>query len=432
MNDKITIYPNYLGGEVKIPPSKSMAHRYIIGAALSDQEVIVKNIEASKDIEATLEVMYNLGVEFYRVAADDGTLTLIVEGHGSDFKLVNKYFSCNESGSTLRFLIPLLLLFNEEVVIDGHGKLGERPLDVYYDIMKEQGIAYSNNEGRLPLTLEGKRKILQPGLFRVRGDISSQFITGLLYALPLLDGDSVIEMTTTLESRPYIDLTIKALADFDIKIEIEDYKVFRIPGNQKYSSGVYEVEGDYSQLAFFAVAGAIGNKEIRCTGLDRHSLQGDKAILDIMKRMGAEIDEIAGGFVFKPSKTKGCEIDIKECPDLVPALCVLASLSEGETRIINGERLKIKESNRLESTPKELIKLGADIVIGEDSLTIKGVEGFSGGEVDSWNDHRVAMSLGVASQRADGPLVLTGSGSVAKSYPRFWSDFVKLGGKISE
>lgn len=432
MSDKITIYPGYLGGEVKIPPSKSMAHRYIIGAALSDQEVQIKNIEASKDIEATLQVMSNLGVDFYRVAEDDGTLTLVVEGKGRNFKLRNKVFNCNESGSTLRFLIPLLLLFNEEVIVEGKGKLGERPLDIYYEIMKEQGIEFSNDEGRLPLVLSGGRKLLQPGHFKVRGDISSQFITGLLYALPLLDGDSIIEMTTTLESRPYVDLTIKALADFDILIEHEDYRIFKIIGNQKYSSGVYEVEGDYSQLAFFAVAGAIGNKEIRCTGLDRNSLQGDRVIIDIMKEMGALVEEITGGYLFKPSRTRGAVIDIRECPDLVPALSVLASLSEGETRIINGERLKIKESNRLESTSKELIKMGANIEIGEDSLTIRGVTGFRGGEVDSWNDHRVAMSLGVASQRAIEPLVLTGAGSVAKSYPRFWSDFVKLGGKISE
>ncbi len=432
MKDKITIYPQYLGGEVKIPPSKSMAHRYIIGAALSQQEVNIKNIEASKDIEATLEVMSNLGVNFYRGKENDERLSLIIEGHGSNFKLNNKIFNCNESGSTLRFLLPLLLLFSEEVIIEGKGKLKERPLDVYYEIMDEQGIAYSNDGGKLPLTLVGGRKTLQPGHFKVRGDISSQFITGLLYALPLLEGDSVIEMTTTLESRPYIDLTIKALADFDIKIENENYQIFKIPGNQKYSSGIYEVEGDYSQLAFFAVAGAIGKNEIRCTGIDRHSLQGDKAIVDIMKKMGADIDEVTGGFLFKPSKTKGCVIDIKECPDLVPALCVLASLSKGETKIINGERLKIKESNRLESTAKELIKLGADISIGEDSLTIRGIDGFTGGVVDSWNDHRVAMSLGIASQRAEGQLILTGANSVAKSYPSFWSDFVKLGGKISE
>jgi 3-phosphoshikimate 1-carboxyvinyltransferase len=432
MNDKITIHPGYLGGEVKIPPSKSMAHRYIIGAALSEQEVIIKNIEASKDIEATLEVMFNLGVDFYRIAEDDGTLTLVVEGSGKNFKLRNKVFNCNESGSTLRFLIPLLLLFNEEVIVEGKGKLSERPLDVYYEIMMDQGIVYSNDEGRLPLVLSGGRKLLQPGHFKVRGDISSQFITGLLYALPLLDGDSIIEMTTTLESRPYVDLTLKALADFDVVIEHEDYRLFRVSGNQKFSSGVYEVEGDYSQLAFFAVAGAIGNKEIRCTGLDRHSLQGDKVIIDIMKEMGADIEEITGGFLFRPTRTKGTVIDIRECPDLVPALSVLASLSVGETRIINGERLKIKESNRLESTSKELIKMGANIEIGEDSLTITGVDGFGGGEVDSWNDHRVAMSLGVASQRSLEPLVLTGANSVAKSYPRFWSDFVKLGGKISE
>lgn len=432
MKDKIKISPRYLGGEVRIPPSKSMAHRYIIGAALSDQEVTIKNIEASKDIEATLQVMHNLGVDYYRAAEEDGTLSLVINGRGRNFKLRNKDFNCNESGSTLRFLVPLLLLFNEEVIVEGKGKLGERPLDVYYDIMKEQGIEYRNDEGKLPLILEGCRKNLRPGHFKVRGDISSQFITGLMFALPLLDGDSVIEMTTTLESRPYVDLTMKALADFDIKIENEDYRIFRISGNQKYSSGIYEVEGDYSQLAFFAVAGAIGKKEIRCVGLDRNSLQGDKVIIDIMKEMEADIEEITGGYLIRPSKTRGTVIDIKECPDLVPALSVLASLSEGETRIINGERLKIKESNRLESTSRELMKMGADITIGEDSLTIRGVEGFKGAEVDSWNDHRVAMSLGIASQRADDEMVLTGAGSVAKSYPRFWEDFVKLGGEIIE
>ena len=430
--DKITIYPEYLKGEVKIPPSKSMAHRYIIGAALSREEVTVRNLQMSKDIEATIGVMENLGVSFEKMEESDGTFRVKVKGNGAGFRLASSRFQCNESGSTLRFLIPMLLLMDEAVEVDGKGKLVERPLNVYYDLLDERGIGYGTKEGCLPLALPAGRQKLRSGTFKVRGDVSSQFITGLMFALPLLEGESRIIVTTPLESRPYIDLTIKALADYGVAIGNQGYQEFTIPGGQSYGGGDYTVEGDYSQLAFFAVAGAIGSHPITCRGLDKGSLQGDKAIVEIMRRMDARIEDIEGGYVFYPSKTKGTVIDIKECPDLVPALCVLASLSEGETRIINGERLKIKESNRLESTSRELLKLGADIEIGEDSLLIRGVSSLNGGEVDSWNDHRVAMSLGMASQRVRGPLVLTGAGSVAKSYPGFWEDFKRLGGKIVE
>lgn len=431
--DKLTILPTPLHGTVKIPPSKSMSHRYLIGAALSGEETLVRNLQFSKDIEATLRVMENLGVRFDRKEEADGTFTVRVRGNGRDFRLTDPEFQCNESGSTLRFLIPLLLLLDQEARVLGKGKLAERPLGVYYDLLDERGIAYSTREGGcLPLVLAQGRRTLEPGVFRVRGDVSSQFITGLLFALPLLDGESRIEVTTPLESRPYVDLTIKALADYGVVIGNQDYRTFTIPGGQHYRGGDYTVEGDYSQLAFFAVAGAIGSHPLTCTGLDKSSLQGDKAIVEILERMGARIEDIPGGYVFHPSRTQGAVIDIKECPDLVPALCVLASLSEGETRIINGERLKIKESNRLESTSRELIKLGADIEILEDSLRIHGVDALEGGAVDSWNDHRVAMSLGIASQRAKGPVILTGAGSVSKSYPGFWEDFKKLGGRILE
>ena len=429
---EINIKPGSLKGKVEIPPSKSLAHRYIIGASLGEEEVIVSNLQKSKDIEATIEVMSNLGVEFKVLKDNEGAMTLKIKGQGTSFKVRGKEFNCNESGSTLRFLIPLLLLIDDEVLVIGKGKLKERPLDVYYDILKDQGIEYSNDRDRLPLKLPKERKKLTSGTFKIRGDISSQFITGLIYALPLLKGDSRLEMITELESKPYMDLTMKALRDFGIEIKNKDYKIFEISGSQKYKGGSYKVEGDFSQLTFFAVAGLIGKYPITVTGLDKNSLQGDKEIINILKRMKGKIEEAKEGYTFYPSLTEGTVIDIKECPDLAPALSVLASLSKGETRIINGERLKIKESNRLESTSKELIKLGADIDILEDSLVIRGVEELKGGRVDSWNDHRVAMSLGVASARAKNDIILTGAESVSKSYPRFWEDFKKLGGIISE
>lgn len=429
---EIKIEPSILGGEVRIPPSKSMAHRYIIGAALCKGESIVSNLQKSKDIIATIEVMSNLGVDFETLSDDGGILSLKITGNGGDFSLRDKVFNCNESGSTLRFLIPLLTLISDEVKVIGKGKLVERPLDVYYDILDARGIEYINDNGNLPLSLLEGRNKLTSGVFKVRGDISSQFITGLMYALPLLEGDSVIEMTTTLESKPYIDLTLKALADYGVRIENEDYRRFRISGNQKFLNGKYKVEGDFSQVAFFGVAGVIGKEPIIVSGLDKTSLQGDKVIIDIIRDMGGKIEDIDGGYKFYPSKTVGRVIDIKECPDLVPALTLLGALSDGETRIINGERLKIKESNRLESTSLELIKLGGKIDILDDSLRITGVSGLKGGTVDSWNDHRVTMTLGMASLRANGDIRLTGADSVKKSYPGFWEDFKKLGGKISE
>lgn len=429
---KRIIHPRTLGGKVYIPPSKSMAHRYLLGAALSEEETIVENLQASMDIEATLRVLENLGVDFQREETLKGTFQVRVQGRGGKFKLQGKEFQCGESGSTLRFLLPLLFMTDQEAIVLGEGKLGERPLTVYYDILEAQGISYETKEGNLPLHLPSGRKTLQGGVYSVRGDISSQFITGLLYALPLLKQESTILLTTTLESRPYIDLTLKALKDFGLVIENREYQSFHIPGGQSYRGGQYRVEGDYSQLAFFAVAGVIGSEPITCLGLKEDSLQGDKVIIEFLRSMGARVEELEGGYVFYPSKTKGIVIDSKECPDLVPALSVLASLSTGESWIINGERLKIKESNRLVSTSTELQKLGAHIEILDDSLRIEGVSSLSGGEVDSWNDHRVAMSLAAASCRCTGDLVLTGAESVAKSYPGFWDDFRKLGGNISE
>lgn len=432
MKDKLTIHPSPLEGTVFIPPSKSMAHRYLLGAALAAGESVIDNLELSKDIEATLRVLKGLGMEWQAEEGSQGRLKLRIKGLGGDFHLQERDFPCGESGSTLRFLIPLLLLAGEEAVVTGEGKLGERPLSVYYEIMESQGIPYETREGLLPLLLPEGRPRLSPGRFQVRGDISSQFITGLLYALPLLPGESLLEITTPLESRPYVDLTLAVLREYGIQVENQAYKSFRIPGSQTYRSGEYFVEGDWSQVAFFAVAAAIGEKPIACRGLSRTSLQGDRVIVDFLREMGGRVEDLPDGHIFHPSRTRGAVLDIRECPDLVPALTVLASLSEGETRIINGERLKIKESNRLESTSRELISLGARIRIGEDSLTIEGVESLRGGPVSSWNDHRVAMSLAAASSRCQGDLILDGPGSVAKSYPGFWEDFRKLGGRISE
>jgi len=421
--DKIIIKPKLLKGNIVVPSSKSLGHRGIIAAALSRGISRVYNIQLSKDIEATMELMKELGAV---VNIEDQNLYIDGRKMFSYEKKLD--LRCRESGSTLRFLIPLALTKDGNYIFHGEGKLISRPLEPYYEIFEEKGIKYSREEDGLPLKVSGK---LTSGTYRVRGDISSQFITGLLFSLPILEGNSRIQITTKLESKGYIDLTLDILKDFGIEIENNNYKEFNIRGAQKYNSRNYYVERDYSQGAFFLVAGALGSS-IVCSGLNKDSLQGDKVILDILEAMGCNVEESKEGIKVKPSKTKGIEIDASNCPDLVPILTVLASLSEGETKIVNAKRLRIKECDRLHAITKELNKLGANIIELEDSLIISGVNELKGGEVDSHNDHRVVMALAIAATRARGNVIINNPSAVEKSYPNFFKDYFKLGGEGDE
>lgn len=426
MNIKIT--PKSLSGSLKVPPSKSDSHRGIISAGLSKGKSKVDNLIFSKDIIATLNAMKALGMKYEIKEADEefGSGSVNIEGVDR-VQIVEEEIDANESGSTLRFLIPIAALDKAKMTFTGKGKLVERPLDTYYDIFKEQGIEYDTTDGLLPLTIYGG---LKAGSFHIPGDISSQFISGLLFSLPLVDGDSKIVITSPLESKGYVDLTIETLELFGINIENKDYKEFLVSGNQSYKSRDYTVEGDYSQAAFLIVAGILGDGVI-CHGLKIDSLQGDKAILDIVKAMGADI-EVGDLVEAKNSKTHGIEIDASQCPDLVPILATLAALSEGTTRIIKAERLRIKESDRLKAMATELNKLGADVVELEDGLEINGKKALNGGVVDSWNDHRIAMALAIASIKCKDEVIIKNSQAVKKSYPGFWKDFEKLGGEIVE
>ncbi len=421
--DKIIIKPKLLKGNIVVPSSKSLGHRGIIAAALSRGISRVDNVQLSKDIEATMELMKELGAV---VNIEDQNLYIDGRKMFSYEKKLD--LRCRESGSTLRFLIPLALTKDGDYIFHGEGKLISRPLEPYYEIFEEKGIKYSREEDGLPLKVSGK---LTSGTYRVRGDISSQFITGLLFSLPILEGNSRIQITTKLESKGYIDLTLDILKDFGIEIENNNYKEFNIRGAQKYNCRNYYVEGDYSQGAFFLVAGALGSS-IVCSGLNKDSLQGDKVILDILEAMGCNVEESEEGIKVKPSKTKGIEIDASNCPDLVPILTVLASLSEGETKIVNAKRLRIKECDRLHAITKELNKLGANIIELEDSLIISGVNELKGGEVDSHNDHRIVMALAIAATRARGNVIINNPSAVEKSYPNFFKDYFKLGGECDE
>ena len=425
---KIKIKPSTLNGKIEIPPSKSYSHRAVIAAALAESEKksMIDNLKFSVDITTTTDIMENWGAKIKRF---ESALEIV----GNDGRVVpkDKYVQCNESGSTIRFLIPVGITSKNELIFDGKGKLVDRPLDSYYKIFEGQGLKYETTGGKLPLTVNGK---LKAGNYEIDGNISSQFITGLLYALPLLDGDSKLIINKNLESKGYIDLTLEILKLAGIEIVNNGYKSFDIKGNQTYKPFNYTVEGDYSQVAFWIVAGIISanrDNEVKCLHVNKNSLQGDREIIEIVTRMGANLEIFEDYVIVKPSKTKGTVIDISQCPDIAPILTVLAALSEGETRIINGERLRIKESDRITSIKTELNKLGANVTEEGDSLIIQGVQGFTGGvTVSAWNDHRIAMSLAVASSRCEKEIVLEEAESVRKSYPHFWDDFVKMGGEI--
>lgn len=425
----IRITPSYLKGSINIPPSKSLSHRAIICAALANGISRIENIIFSEDILATLDGMKVLGMEIIEINTNEETnrSNITIKGKAS-IKKIKKIIDCRESGSTLRFLIPIACLTGEEFTFTGKGKLVERPLTSYYKIFNTQGIKFSNDNGKLPLCIEG---MLKPGKFELEGNVSSQFITGLMFALPLLTGDSIIEITTELESKGYIDLTLDILHRFSIDIRNDEYNRFYVPGNQQYTSTDYKVEGDFSQAAFWLVASTL-NGEIALEDLNRESLQGDKEILNIAMKMGANIQYEGDLIKTISSQTRGTVIDASQCPDLVPILAVFGALSEGKTRIVNAQRVRIKESDRLKAIASELNKIGANITETEDGLNITGVDTLNGGIVDSWNDHRIAMALAIASTRCKEPLIINNSSAVNKSYPEFWSDFVKLGGVIDE
>lgn len=424
----ICITPRALGGTVSIPSSKSIGHRDLICATLAEGESIVENISISQDIEATCRVLQAFGAVIERIpSAYTGRAAYRVIG-GLKPQTQPVTADCCESGSTLRFLIPVGMINDQTVTFMGQGKLPKRPLDPYYQIFTDHHIPYTLTDGGLPMTVQGK---LQPGHYALAGNVSSQFFTGLLLTLPLLDGDSVLESTTTLESLSYVTMTLDCMARHGVQVQWDGKNTFHIPGNQSYQAGTYTVEGDYSQAAFWLSAGLLGNP-ITCTGLRQHSSQGDEAIVTILQNMDGTIVGNDSRIQAQPSTMIGTTIDVEDCPDLVPVLAVVASCSEGVTYITHAARVRLKECDRLHAMAVELNKIGARIEEEPEGLIIHGVSGFTGGTVDGWNDHRVAMALAVASQRCQSPLTITGASCVRKSYPTFWEDFALLGGQCEQ
>lgn len=411
----IKIIPTPLEGSVDIVSSKSLSHRYVLAAALAEGKSKIENILDSDDLVATKNALVGLGAKI----KDDVII-------GSKVKKVADTIDCFESGSTVRFLIPVAMLQEEPVTFIGKNQLPFRTQAMYEEIFKDDYQFDHPKDRWLPLTVSGP---LKGGTYPLRGDVSSQFITGLLYALPLAPNDSEIVLTSHLESVGYVDLTLDVLKKFGIKI-IPTLTGYKIPGNQVYQPGNYKVEGDFSGAAFFVAAGLLSGP-ITLNNLNHESLQGDKAIIDIAQQMGGKIEKTKDGYKVYPSKLKGVTVDVGQIPDLGPILMVLGALAEGTMIIENAARLRIKESDRLEAMVSNLTKIGAQIKVDGDRVEITGQKTLKGGkEVSSYKDHRIAMAMAIASIRCEEPIIIDDETVVSKSYPNFFDSFTKLGGKV--
>ena len=413
--------PARIGGTVSAPPSKSMAHRAVLCSALAKGTSHIENLEFSKDISATLAAAGQLCAR-----VESGPADALVEGLGH-FRPVFGPVDCCESGSTLRFLIPLASLTGQSITFVGRGRLMERPQSVYEALYREQNLHFEQANGQL--TVAGS---LRSGEYTLAGNVSSQFISGLLFALPLLAGDSTLHLIPPVESRSYIEMTRAAQAAFGVTSHWLDDTTLCIPGGQQYHPRDYIVEGDYSQAAFIAVLGAVKGG-ITLTGLAAETLQGDAAILDILRRCGAKFTQTEAGLVFEQAPLHGVDIDLADCPDLGPVLMVLGLLCEGTTVIRNAERLRIKESDRIAAMEAELRACGGVLSSEGGTITVQGCKPRLHAPetpLSGHNDHRVVMSLTVLALAADIPLAINEAEAVQKSWPHFFDALKPLGVEV--
>ena len=410
-----------IGGAIAAPPSKSMAHRAVLCAALAKGTSHIRNLEFSKDIAATLAAAGQLCA---RVTT--GENDAVVEGLGQ-FRPVSAPVDCCESGSTLRFLIPLASLTGQEITFVGRGRLMERPQSVYEELYRAKGLRFEQTPSGL--TVEG---LLSSGDYTLAGNVSSQFISGLLFALPLLAGTSTLRLLPPVESRSYIDMTRSVQAAFGVQSHWLDGNTLAIPGGQHYHPCDYTVEGDYSQAAFPAVLGAVCG-DVTITGLAPETLQGDAAILDILRRCGAVFTRTAEGISFEKAPLHGVDIDLADCPDLGPVLMVLGLLCEGTTVIRNAERLRLKESDRIAAMEAELRACGGVLESEGGTITVHGCANrlhAPAGVLHGHNDHRVVMSLAVLALSTGIPLTVDDAEAITKSWPNFFEAIKPLGAEV--
>lgn len=412
-----TILPGARTGEVHIPASKSQAHRMLLCAAMGEKEVTLRCRGLSKDILATVACLKALGA------------SVDAEGEVLHLRPVSAPppglcpLPCGESGSTLRFLLPLVGVLGASAVFEREGRLPERPIEPLRRELCRNGMDIRSDGARLSCSGQ-----LRPGAFSLPGNISSQYISALLMTLPLLEGESTLHIEGALESAAYVAMTEEVLRLGGVRTE-KTGAGYRIPGGQHCRfAPELSVEGDYSNAAFFLCAGALSERGIRVTGLDPQSRQGDRAIVPLLEEMGAQVASDGSSVTVKRAALHGITIDASPIPDLIPVLSVVAAAASGETRVIHAQRLRLKESDRLHSTTQMLRALGAEAEELPDGLVIRGGRTLAGGTVDACGDHRIAMSAAVAGGICRGAVTICGSECVQKSYPDFWTDFQQLKG----
>ncbi len=412
----VKVSGNGINGEVKAIPSKSDVHRALICATLADRKSRVNFVSASEDINATVSCLNSLGAK------------IVTDENGAEIEPIGKNLNigatldCSESGSTIRFMIPVAAALGAQSNFVGKGRLAQRPLEPLVSLMKSNGCNFSV-PGEFPLKVGGK---LCGNEFGIQGNVSSQFITGLLFALPVIGGGKV-KVIPPVESKKYIDMTVRTMRAYGVNVMI-DGNDYLVDGSYKIINDVYNSDGDWSNAAFFLSAAAIKG-QVKCTDLFSDSLQGDKQITELLKQFGANVNQGKDFTEVKSAELHGIDIDASQIPDLVPILSVVAAFAKGTTKIYNAARLRIKESDRLSAVATALNSLGADVTELEDGLIIKGNPDLKcSGTVDSFNDHRMVMSTAIAALCSGGEVTITNAQAVNKSYPSFFDDYISLGG----
>ncbi len=413
------VKPSGISGVVAAPPSKSMTHRALTLAALADGRSTIRNPLTADDTEATARVLAELGVETRR-----GGEWMVDGGH---LRAPTKTLDCSESGTTLRFMVAACALVDGDCRLAGGPSLSSRPAGPLLDALAQIGVRSESRGGMPPVTIMGTGRIVG-GEARLPGDVSSQFVSALLAVAPLADAPVKIALTTRLESRPYVAMTVDAMRVFGVEAEHTPDMMRLTAPLKPYRATTFTVEGDWSSASYPLAAGALAG-EARVTGLNHASSQADKAIINILDELGAEVRACSDSVTVRSPKLNGIEADLSDCPDLFPVASALCAAAEGTSHLTGLARLRLKESNRVAAMAEGLTRMGAEVRYDAESATIRGGK-LHGAEVDPWGDHRIAMSLAVLALRAEGETKIKDAGCISKSYPGFWGDLAALGGRL--
>lgn len=414
--NSVKITPHTLSGKVQLPPSKSVAHRVLICAALAQGKSVIRPFCTSRDINATVGTLRAMGAQ---ISADENGYIVTTGKWQNGVKL-----NCFESGSTARFLIPVVAALGINAQFIGEGRLPQRPFSVLCDVLRENGVKV--NSDQLPMDISGRFK---GEVFTVPGNVSSQYISGILLAAPLMGNDVTVNIKGTLESAAYVDMTVDVMSAFGVRVQKTDTGYF-IKGGQKYIARDIKIEADWSAAAFFMSAAAIGG-EVAIEGLNFASTQGDMAALDVFAAFGAELSTLNNTLFVRKGALRGIEVNVEQIPDMVPAIAATAAFAKGTTKITGAARLRLKESDRIETVCNALTAMGVDVIQTADTITINGGT-VKAGSIDGANDHRIVMAFAVAACYAQGESDISFAGAVEKSYPEFYKDLRKIGGIVNE